>query len=78
MELKDRERKIDIQKLSPAQAEELSLQIGQVIGNIMNEANTKCNQILNVYGLQTQIQYNILKIDEKPKKPRKTKKAQKD
>jgi hypothetical protein len=77
MELKDRERKIDVEKLSIDQADALSAQIGVAIGKIMDEANLKCNQLLNIYGLQTQISYNILKIGEKSQKTRKSKKAPK-
>lgn len=81
MEVAQRERKVDVEKLSIEQADILSQQIGKEIARIMDEANIKCNQILNIYGLQTQIGYQIKplneKTEEKPKKRgRKSKKNQ--
>lgn len=73
MELKDRQRKIDINSLSPDQADALSAQIGKEIAKIMDEANNKCNALLNIYGLETQIGYKVTKIGEKTKKRRKSK-----
>lgn len=66
---KRRKRKIDANKLSPEQADNLGVQIGQEIAKIMDEANLKCNEILGIYGLQTRIGYDIVEIsDEKSKK----------
>lgn len=73
MELKDRERKIDINAMSLAQAEALSAQIGKEIAKIMDEANLKCNELLNIYGMQTQIGYKIVKLGTKLRKTRKSK-----
>jgi len=73
MELKDRERKIDIEKLTFEQADALSAQIGKEIARIMDEANIKCNSILNIYGMQTKIGYKITKINEKRTKRTKSK-----
>jgi hypothetical protein len=50
------------------QADSLSVQIGQEMAKIMDEANRKCNEMLNIYGLQTQIHYKIVQIAEKTKK----------
>lgn len=73
MELKDRERKVDIKALTPEQADALSAQIGKEIAKIMDEANLKCNALLNIYGMQTQIGYKIVELGTKLKKPRKSK-----
>lgn len=73
MELKDRERKVDIKSLTPEQADALSAQIGKEIARIMDEANLKCNALLNIYGMQTQIGYKIVELGTKLKKPRKSK-----
>ena len=61
----DRERKMDINKLSNEQADELSAQLGKEIGRIMDEANLQCNKILNIYGLCTQINYQLKPVEVK-------------
>ena len=63
-----RKRKIDLHKISPDQADRMSKQIGDEIARIMDEANNKCNAMLNIYGLQTAIGYKIIKTEEKNKK----------
>jgi len=84
-----RERKVDLNKMSMQQAEAISAQIGQEMAKIMDEANLKCNEILIIYGMQTQIHYKIVplqenkeqvieNIKEKPKRGRKSKKAVKE
>ncbi len=60
----ERERKVDIKKLSVEQADKLSMQIGKEISKIMDEANIKCNKLLGIYGLQTKIGYEIVKISK--------------
>lgn len=64
---KRRKRKVDVDKLSVEQAEKLSKQIGQEVAKIMDEANSKCNKLLNIYGLQTSIGYEIVEMDKKSK-----------
>lgn len=84
-----RERKVDLNKLSMDQADVISQQIGQEMARIMDEANLKCNEILNIYGMQTQIHYKIVPLEvkkeqvvenikEKKKTGRKSKKAVKE
>lgn len=73
MELGQRERKIDINNLTPEQADALSAQIGKEIAKIMDEANLKCNKLLNIYGMQTQIGYKIVKLGTKIRKKKKVK-----
>lgn len=84
-----RERKVDIEKMSGEQADLIGKQIGEAMAKIMDEANRKCNEILNIYGMQTQIQYQIVplvkneaqvveNVQENKKKGRKSKKAVKE
>lgn len=73
MELKDRERKINVDSLSLEQADALSAQIGKEIARIMDEANIRCNAILNIYGMETKIGYKLTKIGKKTKKSSKSK-----
>lgn len=62
--VEERERKVDVNKLTVEQADQLSMQIGKEISKIMDEANTNCNKLLGIYGLQTKISYEIVKIDK--------------
>ena len=65
---RERVRRIDVNLMSIEQADKLSVQIGQELAKIMDEANRKCNEMLNIYGLQTQIHYKIKQITEKTEK----------
>ena len=62
---KDRPRKLDISKMSVEQADAISAQIGKEIARLMDECNSKCNEMLNIYGMQTQINYQIVQLAEK-------------
>jgi hypothetical protein len=73
MEVKDRERKVDVNSLSITQADALSVQIGKEIAKIMDEANLKCNELLKIYSLETSIAYKITKIGAKTRKKAKSK-----
>lgn len=58
--LKERKRSFDLSKLDSQEAvEEISKNISQKMAAIMDEANTKCNELLKIYGLQTKIHYQI-------------------
>ena len=65
---KRRKRKVDVSKLTVEQADALSEQIGQEVAKIMDEANKTCNKLLNIYGLQTAIGYEIVPMEPKKKK----------
>jgi hypothetical protein len=55
MELKDRKRSIDINKLTIEQVDELGAQIGAKATEICEEAAVKLNRILNIYGMNAKI-----------------------
>jgi len=61
-DLKKRKRKIDLNKLNEKQADNLGKQIGDKIALIMDEANSKCNELLGIYNLQTSRGYEITEI----------------
>jgi hypothetical protein len=65
---KKRKRQINIEKLNIDQADQLAAQIGQEVAKIMDEANKKCNKLLNIYSLQTSIGYEIVKKESKKAK----------
>lgn len=75
---KNRARRIDVNKMTIEAADRLSLEMGKELAKIMDEANGKANELLNIYGLQTQISYQIVqvgeKIEKKAKSPRRMKK----
>lgn len=81
MELKDRKRSFDINKLSTEAADALSEQIGVKVRGICDEAAQKVNAILSVYGMSAKIAIafdelpgkEAEKPKKKPGKPRKTK-----
>jgi hypothetical protein len=62
---KRRKRKIDVNKMSVEEAKRLEKQLSDEITKIMDEANTKCNKLLNIYGLQTHIEWGLSPLDEK-------------
>lgn len=69
MELKDRERKIDVNKLSGDEVDNLSKQIGDKVREICDEAATKVNAILKIYGMNAKI---AIQFDELPDAMKKT------
>ena len=54
-----RERKLDINKLSPEQVDVVSKQIGEKIKQICDKASEEANRLLNVYGMQAKMQIFI-------------------
>jgi hypothetical protein len=76
---KERVRKVDVNQMTISQVEQLQKQLATEMAKIMDEANTKCNQMLNIYGLQSKINYQIVQIAEKTeKKPKISKRMKKD
>ena len=59
MELKERERKVDITKMSREQVDSISQQIGDKVREICDEAVLKANKILNIYGMSAKMQIVI-------------------
>jgi hypothetical protein len=55
MTLAERRRKVDVEKLSIDEADQLSEQIGTRTREICDDAANKINAILNIYGLQAKI-----------------------
>ncbi len=69
---RERVRKVDVSKMNIEQADNLSKMIGAEIARLMDECNSKCNEMLNIYGMQTQIHYKIVQIAEKTEEKQKT------
>ncbi len=59
----DRERKIDLKKMPSTEVEQLSVQIGDKVRLICDEAAVKVNQILAIYGMSAKI---AIQFDEAP------------
>lgn len=77
--LRDRERKLDVNKLSPEQVENLSVQIGDKVRSICDETTDKLNMLLKIYGLSAKIAivFNDLDGNEVSRYTKKTRKKRK-
>lgn len=81
----ERERKMNLEKLSPEQADQVSAQLGEKIKEINDKAIAEINRFLNIYGMEAKTQIVVGKLGEfeaktakkasKPKKTRKKKQA---
>ena len=63
--MQERVRKVDVSKLSLEQADLLSQQIGEKIGQIQKDALEKMLRILNIYGMTCELSVTIKKLEEK-------------
>jgi hypothetical protein len=70
VELKDRKRSFDINKLSLSEVDNLSQQIGDRIKQICDEAVEKANKILNVYGMTAKMQISMEQTEKSAQKPK--------
>ena len=59
MELKERERKVDVSKLTPEQLSALEAQIGGKMREICDKACEEANRILAVYGMKAKMQFLV-------------------
>lgn len=64
---KDRKRKVDLEQLSPDDAERIGQQVGEKIGEITSEAEKRINEILGIYGQKAKIMYCL--VDPKTGEP---------
>lgn len=56
MELKRRERKVNLDQMSAEQVDQISLQLGEKVREICDEAVAKANKLLSVYGMTAKMQ----------------------
>lgn len=78
MELRERERKVDLNSMSTDQVDEISAQLGDKVREICDEAVAKANRLLNIYGMSAKMQIVLdhpdlkkeSKVQEAPKKKR--------
>lgn len=57
----NRVRKVDVEKLSQDQLDQLMIQMSDEINQIVDSACAKANSLLNIYGLETKMQIVIQK-----------------
>lgn len=62
--MEERARKVDVNKLTPERADELSKQIGDKVVQIQTEALEKISKVLNVYGMKAEMSVKISKLEE--------------
>ena len=74
MELKDRERKVDVTKMSPEEVDVLGVHLGDKIRAICDEAVMKANTILNIYGASAKMVIEIAELPAQIGKSLETKK----
>jgi hypothetical protein len=74
MELRDRERKVDISKMDNEAVDNLSAQIGDKVRQICDEAADRVNAILKIYGMSAKMAIQFDTLDNKPKKAPKARK----
>lgn len=68
---KRRKRFVDVAQMSAEQRTKLEEQMGKELAKIFDEANSKANKLLNIYGLQTKIVYQIEKLEQKKRAKKK-------
>lgn len=68
----DKERKVNVEKMSNEQVDNLSERLGNKIADILNKAAEDCNRLMNVYGLEILVNYKM-----KPNKAKQPKKVNK-
>ena len=70
MELRDRKRSVDLNKLSVEQAEEISNQLGEKIKQICDKACEEANRLLTIYSMTAKMQIVVQPVEiiqeEKP------------
>lgn len=70
----ERERSIDINNLSRKDAENLSIQIGEKVTAMVDEAAGKINNLLKIYGMSAKLQVvidgeeKVSTVEKEPKK----------
>jgi len=70
----ERERKVDLSRLSPEEVDSIGVQIGNKVRGICDEAATKVNTILSIYGMSAKI---AIAFEELPKELEKAMKVKK-
>lgn len=59
MKVKDRIRKVDINKLSQEAINRLQDDLGKKIGKILDEAKLEADSLLNIYGCEIELGYEV-------------------
>ena len=65
----ERERKVDLNSLSVAEVDVLSIQVGNKVREICDEASSKANALLNIYGAKCKIAIEIEELPQIMAKP---------
>ena len=64
----NRERKVDLSKITPEQEEQISKVLTAKLSEILETAGKQANAILNAYGMEVQIAYKLKKQPKSKKK----------
>ena len=68
VQLNNRERRVDVEKLEESQVDALSEQIGKRLQSLIDEAVNEANRIVKVYGLEAKMQFSIKPVQKGEKK----------
>jgi len=63
-DIKNRQRKINVEDLTDEQIANLEKEIGDKIRNIVDDACGDANKILNIYGLKVLMKMEFKKLEE--------------
>lgn len=64
--MKERKRKVDVNKIDKETYDNLSGQISNKVKTIVDEAIDKANKILNIYGMNAKMQIVIEELEVEP------------
>lgn len=64
--LQNRERKFDMSKLTPEEADSLGLQINEKVQVTSNRILEELNKFLKIYGIQAKVQVALEEIKKEP------------
>lgn len=63
MELQNRKRSVDVEKLEVSQLEAIGYELGKKVGSIGDEAAAKINEITAIYGIKAKVSVQLLDIN---------------
>ena len=67
-DLSNRKRRVNVESLTPEQADAMGEELGKKIAAVTDDAAKKINEYLAVYGLQAKIQYCLVDKEGNPLK----------
>jgi len=60
--LAERSRKIDLDKITPEDAERIGVELGKKAGELLNKTEQELNKLFRIYGQKVQIAIKIIDV----------------